>query len=39
MAVDVLSRFLQKNQDKKDKFQAENSQTFYYLQNLLTNTS
>ena len=34
-----MSRFLQKSQDEEDKFQAENSQIFYHLQNSLTNAS
>lgn len=39
MAVDELSRFLEKNQDEEDELQAKNRQIFHYSQNLLTNTS
>ena len=38
-ATDVLSKFLQKNQDKKDELQAKNGQIFYCLQNSLINAS
>lgn len=39
MAVDELSRFLEKNQDEEDELQAKNRQIFHYSQNLPTNTS
>ena len=39
MAANVLSKFPQKNYDKKDKLKTENSQNLYYLQNLLINIS
>ena len=38
-AANTLSQFLQWSQDKKNKFQVENSQIFYCLQNLLINAS
>ena len=37
--MDILLQFLQKSQDEKNKLQAENSQIFCCLQNLLTNAS
>ena len=38
-AVDAFSRFPQRNQNKKNKLQAENGRIFYCLQNSLTNAS
>ena len=39
VGIDALSRFPQKSQNEKDKLQAENSQIFHCLQNLLINAS
>ena len=38
-AADALSQFFQRSDNKKDKFQAENSQIFHQLQSSLTNAS
>ena len=38
-AADALSKFPQRSQDEKDKFQAENDQILHCLQNSLTNAS
>ena len=39
VAVDTLSRFPQKSQDKKDELQAKNGQILHCLQNSVTNAS
>ena len=38
-AVDALSRFPQRSQDKKEELRAENGWIFYWLQNSLTSTN
>ena len=38
-AADASSRFFQRSQDEEEKFQAENGQIFYCLQNSLTSAN
>ena len=38
-AVDALSRFFQKSQDKEEELWAKNGQIFYCLQNSLTSAN